>query len=142
MTAIAFDKAPVVSTDRAPKGVWAGRVLSGIAVLFLAWDAAMKLLMVQPVLETNAALGYSVGAIRPIGFIELACLALYVVPRTAVVGAVLWTGYLGGAIATHVRVDSPLLSHTLFPIYVAALLWGGLFLRDPRVRALLLSRPR
>jgi hypothetical protein len=69
--------------------------------------------------------------------IELACLTLYLVPRTAVLGAVVFTGYLGGAVATHLRIGNPLLSHTLFPVYVAALLWGGLYLRDPRLRALM-----
>jgi len=71
-----------------------------------------------------------------IGAIELVCLALYLVPRTALLGAVVMTGYLGGAVATHVRIGSPLLSHTLFPIYVAAMLWAGLYLREPRLRAL------
>ena len=71
-----------------------------------------------------------------IGLIELVCLVLYLIPRTAVLGAVLMTGYLGGAVATHVRISSPLLTHTFFPLYVALLLWGGLYLREPRLRAL------
>ena len=74
---------------------------------------------------------------RPLGILQLVLLALYLVPRTALLGAVLWTGYLGGAVATHVRVGNPLVSHVLFPVYVAALLWGGLWLRDRRTRALL-----
>ena len=82
-------------------------------------------------------LGYSPDVIVPLGLVQLACLILYVVPRTAILGALLWTGYLGGAVATHVRVENPLFSHTLFPIYVAILLWAGLWLRDMRVRALL-----
>ena len=82
------------------------------------------------------ALGYPADTVLWIGMIELVCLALYLVPRTAVLGAILLTGHLGGAIATHVRVGSPLLSHTLFPIYVALLLWGGLYLREPRLREL------
>jgi hypothetical protein len=117
--------------------VYAGRVLSGVGVLFLAMDAAMKLLQLPAAVEGTTQLGYPAAVILPIGIIQLACLVLYLVPRTAVLGAILWTGYLGGAIATHVRVGNPLFTHVLFPIYVAALLWGGLWLRDRRVRALL-----
>jgi hypothetical protein len=113
-----------------------GRILSGIAVLFLAFDAAMKLALVAPAVQGTSELGYPVSVIRPLGIVQLACLLLYLWPRTAVLGAVLWTGYLGGAIATHVRVENPLFTHVLFPVYVAVLLWGGLFLRDVRVRAL------
>lgn len=119
------------------KELWAGRVLSGLAVLFLAFDATIKLLQLGPAVEGTTQLGYPASVIVPIGLIQIGCLILYLIPRTSVLGAILWTGYLGGAIATHVRVGSPLFSHTLFPIYVAALLWGGLWLRDQRVRALL-----
>lgn len=119
------------------KALWAGRVLSGLAVLFLGADATGKLLQVPDVVEGTTILGYSASVILPLGVLQLVCLTFYVIPRTAVLGAVLWTGYLGGAIATHVRVGNPLFSHTLFPIYVAALLWGGLWLRDRRIRAVL-----
>ena len=78
----------------------------------------------------------------PLGVLLGACLALYLVPRTAVLGAVLMTGYLGGAIATHLRIGDPLFSHTLFPIYIGAMLWGGLYLRDARVRAAVQRQPR
>ena len=118
------------------RAVWTGRILSGLGVAFLTFDAVMKLLMMPPAVEATNQLGYRASTILLIGIIELVCLALYLIPRTAVIGAVLWTGYLGGAIATHVRVGSPLFSHTLFPIYVAALLWAGLWLRDRRVDAL------
>src|SRR5262245_59192835 len=123
--------------QRSGKAIWTGRILSGIAVLFLAFDAAMKLLATAPAVETTGQLGYPASTLLPIGIIQIVCLALYLIPRTAVLGAVLWTGYLGGAIATHVRVGSPLFSHILFPIYVAALLWGGLWLRDRRVAAMI-----
>jgi hypothetical protein len=123
--------------QRPAKAVWAGRILSGIAVLFLAFDAALKLSMQPLAVEGTTQLGYPEGVIFAIGMIQIVCLMVYLVPRTSVLGAILWTGYLGGAIATHVRVGNPLLTHTLFPIYVAALLWGGLWLRDRRVRALL-----
>ena len=115
----------------------AGVTLSVLAVLFLIFDGVIKLLDLEMVRQSMAELGYPVGIAVGIGVLELACLALYVVPRTSVLGAVLLTGYLGGAIATHVRIANPLFSHVLFPTYVAALLWGGLFLRDHRLRALL-----
>lgn len=119
------------------KALWTGRVLSGLTVLFLAFDASMKLLQVQPAIAGTAELGYSSSVIFPLGVVQLVCLIAYVVPQTSVLGAILWTGYLGGAIATHVRVANPLFSHILFPVYVALLLWGGLWLRSPRVRALI-----
>jgi DoxX-like protein len=87
--------------------------------------------------QGTTQLGYPGHLIRGIGIIELVCLALYVIPQTAVLGAILLTGYLGGAVATHVRVESPLFSHILFPVYVALLIWGGLYLRDDRLRALI-----
>ena len=117
-----------------PARVRTGRVLSGVAVLFLAFDAAMKLLQVPMAVEGTIQLGYPASSLLVIGLIQVVCLAVYLVPRTAILGAVLWTGYLGGAIATHLRVGNPLFTHMLFPIYVAALLWGGLWLRERRVR--------
>lgn len=120
-----------------PRARWAGRILTGIAVLFLAFDAAIKLFPNEAALEGTTTLGFQPHHLPILGAIALVCLVLYVIPRTATLGAVLWTGYFGGAIATHLRLDNPLLSHTLFPIYVAALVWGGLYLRDDRVRALL-----
>ncbi len=128
------DPLPAAATSRTR---WAGRILSGIAVLFLAFDAAIKLVPTKEAIDGTTALGYQPHHLPIIGAIALACLVLYVVPRTAPLGAVLWTGYLGGAVATQLRVDNPLFSHILFPIYVATILWGGLYLRDARVRALL-----
>ena len=120
--------------------LWTGRILSGLVVLFLLFDCIIKLLRVPAAVEGTVQLGYPPSVLFGLGVVLLACVVTYLIPRTALVGAVLLTGYLGGAIATHVRVGHPLLSHTLFPIYVAALIWGGLFLRDERVRALI--RPR
>lgn len=114
-----------------------GRVLSGLAAAFLTFDSVGKLLRVPPVIEGTASLGYPVSVIFPLGVTLLICVLVYLVPRTAVLGALLLTGYLGGAVATHVRVGSPVFSHMLFPTYVAALLWGGLLLRDARLRAFL-----
>lgn len=116
--------------------IWTGRALSGLAILFLLFDAAMKLFSVPVAVEGTVQLGYRASVLVPLGLVQIVCLAVYLVPRVAPLGAVLWTGYLGGAIATHVRVENPLFTHVLFPIYVAALLWGGLWLRDARVRAL------
>jgi hypothetical protein len=118
-----------------------GRILSGLAVLFLTFDAGMKLLQLPVAVEGTVQLGYPANTIFPIGVIQVVCLIAYLIPRTSPIGAILWTGYLGGAIATHVRVGSPLFTHVLFPIYVAALLWSGLWLRDGRVRGLLMRRP-
>lgn len=121
------------------KTVWTGRILSGFAVAFLSFDTAIHLVQVPAAVEGMKELGYPPSVLFSLGVIQLACLVLYLIPRTAVIGAVLWTGYLGGAIATHVRVGNPLFTHILFPIYVAALIWGGLYLRDRRVRTLLES---
>jgi hypothetical protein len=115
----------------------AGHIVSAIPVLFLLFDSVIKFTAMEPVVESFRQLGYPVSLGPGIGVIELVCLVLYVIPRTSVLGAILLTGYLGGAVATHVRVGSPLLTHILFPIYVAALLWGGLFLREGRLRALI-----
>jgi len=114
-----------------------GLILSGLAVLFLAFDAGMKVLSVPAAVEGTTQLGYPASAVTGIGILQVILLALYLIPRTAILGAVLWTGYLGGAVATHVRVSNPLFTHVLFPVYVAILLWGGLWLRDRRTRALL-----
>jgi DoxX-like protein len=114
-----------------------GVTLTVLPVLFLIFDGVIKLLDLDMVRQSMAELGYPAGIAVWIGLLELACLVLYVVPRTSVMGAVLLTGYLGGAIATHVRVGNPLFSHVLFPTYIAAMLWGGLFLRDERLRVLL-----
>jgi hypothetical protein len=116
---------------------WAGRIVTAIPVLFLAFDIIIKLLRLQPVTASFVRLGYPTSSALAIGTLELVCLALYLVPRTALVGVVLLTGYLGGAVASHLRIGDPLLSHILFPTYVAALLWGGLVLRDARLRSLL-----
>lgn len=119
------------------KALWAGRFLSGFAALFLLFDATGKVLELPVAQQGTTELGYPVSVVFGLGVVQLVCLAVYLFPRTAVLGAVLWTGYLGGAIATHVRVGNPLFSHILFPVYVAAFLWAGLWLRDARLRAVL-----
>ena len=116
---------------------WAGRVVTALPVLFLIFDFSIKLAHVQPVTDAFARLGIPDRLAVAVGILELICLAIYLVPRTAVAGAVLLTGFLGGAIMLHLRIGDPLFSHVLFPVYIGALLWLGLYLRDPRVRALL-----
>jgi hypothetical protein len=115
---------------------WGGRVMSGLPSLFLLVDGAMKLARPAVVVETTVQLGYPEGVILGLGIVLLACTVLYLVPRTAVLGAVLLTGYLGGAVATHVRVGGDPFP-VVFPVVLGALLWGGLVLQDPRLRALL-----
>lgn len=121
------------------KAVWAGRILSGFVILFLLFDSVIKLVPLDVVTQTMAQLGYpaSVNFARGIGVLTLVCIVLYAIPRTAVLGAILLTGLLGGAIATHLRVDSPIFTHILFGFYLGLMIWGGLFLRDTRVRALI-----
>jgi hypothetical protein len=117
--------------------VWAGRIMSGIAIIFLLFDSALKLLRLDPAVKGTVQLGYPESVVLGIGIIQFVCLLAYVIPRTSIFGAILLTGYLGGAIATHVRVGSPLFTHILFPIYVALLIWGGLYFRDGQLRALI-----
>jgi hypothetical protein len=134
-----------MATYAAPSAVsknklWTGRILSALGVLFMLFDGIIHILKITPVVEAFAQLGYPLGTARALGVIELICVALYLLPRTSVLGAVLLTGYLGGAIATQVRIGASLFSTTLFPIYVALFLWGGLYLRDERVRSLIPMR--
>ena len=114
-----------------------GVIIGGLLVAFLVFDIVVRLLMLKPAMEGTARLGYSQSLVLPIGVIELACLSVYLIPRTRVLGAILLTGYLGGAVASQVRAGNPLFTHELFPIYVAAMAWGSLLLRDERLRALL-----
>jgi hypothetical protein len=116
-----------------------GWALSGLVILFFVMDGVMKFVMPTPVIETTAALGWPVdrGTITLLGILALVPTALYAWQRTAPLGALLLTAYLGGAVATHVRIGSPLFSHILFGVYLGVFLWLGLWLRDARVRALL-----
>ena len=117
--------------------LWTGRILSGLFVLFMLFaSAAPKLLGLPIVDETMTALGWPTHFSLMIGIIEVALVVLYLIPRTSVLGAVLTMALLGGAMATHIRVGSPLFSHTLFSIYLGLIMWGGLWLRDPALRAL------
>jgi hypothetical protein len=119
------------------RAIWTGRVLSGFVIVFLLLDAIGKLIPLDVVLASSRELGIPMELARPLGMLLLACTILYAVPRTSVLGAILLTGYLGGAICTHLRVGNPLFSHTLFGVYLALIIWGGLYLRDERLRALI-----
>ena len=114
-----------------------GRALSALAIAFLAFDTAIKLVQMSVVAETLSALGYPRDLGFTIGVVELVCVVLYAVPRTAVLGAILLTALFGGGIATHIRVGDPLFTHILFGVYLGLFVWGGLYLRNARVRELL-----
>ena len=116
-----------------------GWVLSGLLIAFLLFDGAIKLVPLQVVLDTSATLGLPADPVsaRILGILTLGCTLLYAIPRTAILGAILLTGYLGGAIATHFSAGSPLFTHLLFGVYLGLFAWGGLWLRDPRVRAMI-----
>ncbi len=136
-----MDKPATDKTQRS--SLWAGRILSGLAVAFLLLDAIIKLPPIAPVTDTLRELGFvpTVELARGLGVLLLLCTALYAVPRTAAIGAVLLTGYLGGAMAIQLRADTPVFSHLLFGAYVGLFVWAGLLLRSPRLRAALLPGP-
>ncbi|HKO93088.1 MAG TPA: DoxX family protein [Polyangiaceae bacterium] len=125
--------------QKATARIWTGRVMSGLVVAFMLLASVTPKLFMPSELaqESMQQLGWNMKHLLVIAVIELVSTLLYAFPRTAALGAVLLTGLFGGAVATHLRVDNPLASHTLFPLYVGALMWGGLWLRNPRVRALL-----
>jgi len=118
--------------------------MSGLVIAFMLFDAVMKLVPLDVVIRATAELGYPPSAelARALGAVALACTALYAFPRTAVLGAIMLTAYMGGTVAVHLRIGNPLFSHMLFGVYLAVLAWGGLYLRDPRVAALLPLRSK
>ena len=128
----AISQAPTVSSSK----LWTGRIMSFLPALFLILDAVMKFVKPAFVVDANVQLGYGENAIVPIGAVLFVITILYLIPRTAVLGAILLTGYLGGAVATHVRVGTEIFP-IVFAIVFGVLLWGGLYLRDPRVSALI-----
>jgi hypothetical protein len=137
MSQVATPNPSALSASRWP--VWIGRALSVLVILFLLMDAGMKIAALPIVTESAVMIGWTgdAGFRRAMGLLLLAITALYAWPRTAVLGAILLTGYLGGAVATHLRMSDPLFSHTLFGVYLGIALWGGLWFRDARVRNLL-----
>jgi hypothetical protein len=127
------------TTSSSKNGLWAGRILSGCAILFLVMDGTMKLFKPHMVVEATVQLGFPESSIVGIGMVLLLCTTLYVIPRTAIFGAVLLTGYLGGAVASQVRVSGPLFN-IVFPVLFGCCIWGGLWLRDRRVQAVLTGK--
>jgi hypothetical protein len=117
--------------------LWTGRVLSGVAILFMLFDTVIHAMRGPQVVQGFAQLGFPLSIAIPLSTIEFIGIVLYVIPRTSVLGAILLTGYLGGAVAAQVRIGAPLLGFVLAPVYVALFLWGGLYFRDERVRALI-----
>jgi hypothetical protein len=119
--------------------LWAGRVITGLVIAFMIFDVGIKLIEMDVVRENMLRLGYplSLAGGFQIGVLEAICVILYVIPRTSVLGAILLTGVMGGAIASHLRVGDPLPSHTLFGVYLGLLIWGGVYLRNPRLRELI-----
>jgi hypothetical protein len=116
--------------------LWVGRILTAIAILFCLFDAVSKLIRPAPVVEATIGLGYKEAVIVPLGLTLLVCTLLYAIPRTSVLGAILLTGYLGGAVASNVRAETPLFN-VLFPILFAAIAWGGIWFRDSRLREIM-----
>ena len=117
--------------------LWTGRIMSGLVIAFMLLDGAMKLVPLDVVVTTSEQMGIPGSLARTLGIIGLICTLLYAVPRTSVLGAILLTGYLGGAIASHLRLGDAIFTHTLFGLHLGLLAWGGLYLRDARLRALI-----
>lgn len=125
-----------VSRPVSSAAFWGGWIVSGLPAAFLLMDGVMKLFKPKPVIEGTVQLGFSESVIVPLGITLICCVVLYLIPRTAVLGAILLTGYLGGAVASQVRVEKPLFGYILAPVYVALFIWAGLCLRDRRMRSL------
>jgi uncharacterized membrane protein YphA (DoxX/SURF4 family) len=122
---------------KATMGIWTGRLMSGLVVAFMLMASVFpKLFLPELATETMQQLGWNAKHVLVIAVLELVATLLYAIPRTAALGAVLLTGVFGGAVATHLRIENPWFSHTMFPLYVGLLMWGGLWLRSARVRAL------
>jgi hypothetical protein len=119
------------------RSLWAGRIISGLVVLFLIFDGVTKVMKVPAVMEATARIGFPANLIPGIGILLLACTAVYVIQRTSILGAILLTGYLGGAVVTNLRAGSSLFGETLFPVYFGMFVWAGLYLRDERLHALI-----
>jgi hypothetical protein len=125
------------AASRSKTLIWAGRISTGLTVLFMLFDGISKLVMEHHVVEATTKIGYPQEVIRPLGIVLLVCTILYAIPRTAVFGAILLTGYLGGAVASKVRMEDPIFSSILFGVYFGILAWVGLYLRDERLRSLI-----
>jgi hypothetical protein len=127
------------TTQISKSRLWTSRIMSGLVILFMLFDGIFKLLPPNETMKASInELGFAEHHLPILGILAVIATILYTIPATAVLGAVLLTGYFGGVVATHLRLDNPLFSHILFSVYLAILMWGGLYLRDQRVRKLLL----
>jgi hypothetical protein len=127
--------APAISKSR----LWTGRIMGGLMIAFMLMDSIFKFFPNETVIKGTVDLGYQAHHIPILGVLALVSTLLFAIPRTEVLGAILLTAYFGGAIATHVRIDNPLFSHILFPVYMAVLVWGSLWLKNERLRKLILN---
>jgi hypothetical protein len=132
--------ATLPSTASSKGTVWTGRVMAGIVILFMLMDSVFKFVINETVTEGATSLGFQVHHLPIMGTLGLLSIILYIIPRTEILGAILLTGYWGGAIATHVRLDNPLFSHILFPVYLGILAWGALYLKSEKFRDLIHGR--
>ncbi len=119
------------------KSIWAGRIISGLITAFMIFDAVVHLMRPAPVVEAFAKLNFPLRLAVPLGIVELFCILLYVIPSSSILGAILLTGYLGGAVAIQLPAGNSLFGEILFPVYMGVFLWGGIYLRDARLRALI-----
>lgn len=131
---------PASTTSVSRTMVWTGRILSGLGAGLMLVDSLVKVLKLAPAVKGTAELGFPPESVMVLGILELAGTLLYLFPRTTLLGAIVLTGYLGGAIATHVRLSNPLFTHVLSPTYIALLIWGGMYLREERLRTLMMTR--
>jgi DoxX-like family len=135
-----FMQSAIQTAPASKTKLWAGRIMTALPVLFLLFDSVTHMMKIAPVVESFNQLGYPVSLALGMGILELVCVVIYVIPATSILGAILLTGYLGGAVAAHARIGDPLFSHVLFPVYVGLLVWGELYLHDDRLRTLLPRR--
>ena len=133
-------QATLPATSPSTAKVWTGRIMGGIVILFMLMDSVFKFIVNEEVIKGTTDLGFGVHHLPILGTLGLIATLLYIIPRTEILGAILLTGYWGGAIATHVRMDNPLFTHILFPVYLAILAWGALWIKNERLRSLILNR--
>ena len=133
-------QATLPATSPSTAKVWTGRIMGGIVILFMLMDTSFKFIVNEEVIKGTTDLGFAVHHLPILGTLALLATLLYIYPRTELVGALLLTGYWGGAIATHVRLDNPLFSHILFPVYLGILAWGALWIKSERLRRVILNR--
>ena len=133
-------QATLPTTASSTAKVWSGRIMGGIVILFMLMDSSFKFIVNEEVIKATTDLGFQAHHLPILGTLALISTLLYILPRTEILGALLLTAYWGGAIATHVRMDNPLFSHILFPVYLGILAWGALWIKSERLRNLILNR--